>query len=566
MRRVLFATIVLIGPVTSSAQERSVSRGIPTEIAAAVSSVYNASDTRRERGPFDLKRDSAVEGSLAVRGGRATVAGRITGSLVVINADLVLLDGARISGNVYVVGGRIEGADPGNVSGDISAYAETLRYRMRGDELVVEESDEMLSEEQREERRREDRFWGREQRDNYTDLDFFTLAGIGAYNRVEGYPFLIGPRFRMRRDWGRLWLHARGVLRTAEPMEWDRGTTGHDARVEVRFGNGLGIGIGATAFDVVDAVQSWQLSDHETALAAAVLHRDYRDYYGKHGGRAFISGFVNDAATLRLGYGRERWASRDERDPWSLFRSSESWRENPRADEGHVNLITGSLVVDTRSNSYSPGAGWYLQADVERGDFDQELATGIAKREYTRGFIDARRYNRLAPGAQLNLRVVVGGWVDGDPLPLQRRLSVGGAGTLPGFDFGKSTGRGADRLQCSEGSTPQSQLPALCDRIALAQVEYRGDLSWHSHGDDDGWWPQQLHTPTWVVFADAGRGWRAKDDGVTTHPIQSFPDLKTFETDIGVGLDFGSASLSIAKSLSDRTEPANVVVRLSRRF
>ena len=563
MRRVLFATMMLVAPALASAQERTArGGGIPSEIATRVATIFNAPDTRRERGSVEVPRDSVINGSLAVRNGPVTIAGTVRGSVVVVNGDLNLREGARIEGDVYVVGGRIDGGSAAAINGDRSAYAETLRYRMSGDELVVDEPEDAV-----EERRREDRFWGREQRDNYTDLDFFTLAGLGAYNRVEGYPFLVGPRFRMRRDWGRVWLHARGVVRTAEPMEWDRGTTGHDARAEVRFGNGLGVGIGAMAFDVVDPVQSWHLSDHETALAAAVLHRDYRDYYGKHGGRAFVSGFFNDVATLRLGYGRERWASRNERDPWSLFRTGEDWRENPLVDEGHVRLLTSSLVIDTRSSTYSPGAGWYVQADVERGDFDQVVATGIAPREYTRGFVDARRYNRLGPGAQFNIRMVVGGWMTGDALPLQRRLSVGGAGTLPGFDFGKNTGRGTDRLQCSEGSTAQSQLPALCDRVALLQVEYRGDLSWHGRGDSDRtWWPQELHTPTWVVFADAGRGWRARDDGVTTHPIQSFPDFKTFETDVGDGLDFGAASVSVAKSLSDRAEPANFVVRLSRRF
>jgi hypothetical protein len=122
-------------------------------------------------------------------------------------------------------------------------------------------------------------------------------------------------------------------------------------------------------------------------------------------------------------------------------------------------------------------------------------------------------------------------------------------------------------LQCSEGSVSQGNLQALCDRIALFQVEYRGDLSWHSRDDGNhSWWPTELHTPTWVLFADAGRGWRARDDGVTTHPIQSFPDFKTFETDAGFGLDFGAAAFFVAKSVSDRKEPANFIVRLSRRF
>jgi outer membrane protein assembly factor BamA len=352
-------------------------------------------------------------------------------------------------------------------------------------------------------------------------------------------------------------------------MEWDRGTIGHDVRADVRFGNGLGIGFGGQAYDRIAPVQDWHLTDHETALAAAVLHRDYRDYYGQHGGRAYVAAFFNDAASLRAGIGRERWESRGARDPWSLFRGGESWRMNPAMDEGHVRLLTGELRVDTRNNRESPGAGWFLRADIERGEFEDRASSLIQTETYTRGFVDARRYTRLGPSAQFNIRAVFGGWMSGDPLPLQRRLSVGGAGTLPGFDFGESTGRGPDRLYCSEGGGQRFNLPALCDRVALLQVEYRGDLSWHSHsgdGDDDRWWPQQLHTPTWVVFADAGRGWRARDDGTTTHAIQSFPGLKTFETDVGVGLDFGSASIAVAKSLSDRDEPANFVLRLSRRF
>jgi hypothetical protein len=58
--------------------------------------------------------------------------------------------------------------------------------------------------------------------------------------------------------------------------------------------------------------------------------------------------------------------------------------------------------------------------------------------QYTRGLFDFRRYNRLGPDAQLNMRVVLGGWLGGDPLPLERRLSVDGPGALPGFDFQRS--------------------------------------------------------------------------------------------------------------------------------
>jgi hypothetical protein len=566
MGRIAFAVTLLLAPALVSAQERATG-GIPSEVANAIAFLYNAPATHRVRGNVDIRSDSAVPGTLAVRGGDVIIGGHVAGSLVVINGDVTFRAGARVDERVYVVGGRVEGREHATIGGDLTAYVETLRYSFEGDELIVDDAAT-----DRARRTREDRFWGRQQtRNDYTSFDFFTVAGANAYNRVEGYPILVGPRMRMRRDWGTLSVQARGIIRTAEPLEWDRGSTGHDARAELRLGNAVGFGFGGAAFDRVDAIQSWHLSDHETALAAVGLHRDYRDYYGRHGGRATVSLYLNDNASLTAGYGRERWESRDERDPWSLFRSSDRWRSNPGVDEGHVELLTGSLTLDSRNQSYSPGAGWFVQADVEQGKFGADfIAAGALSSQgtYTRGFLDVRRYNRLAPGAQFNVRMVLGGWMNGDALPLQRRLSVGGPGTLPGFDFAKSPGRGADHLQCSEGGGPAGNLPARCDRIALFQVEYRGDLSWHRRNDDvhGSWLSDVLHAPTWLVFANAGRGWRARDDGVTTYPIQSFPAFNTFKTDIGMGLDFGSASVSVAKSLSDRHEPANVILRLSRRF
>lgn len=314
------------------------------------------------------------------------------------------------------------------------------------------------------------------------------------------------------------------------------------------------------------------MPDKEAGLAAVTIHRDFRDYYSRHGGRGFIKGFFDEHSGLTLGYGEEIWESRESRHPWSLFRDDETWRANPGVDEGHAKLLTAALDVDERNGSYSPGAGWFVHADVERGRLEplfalDTLGVATTTRTYTRGFVDIRRYNRVAPRAQVNFRVVVGGWLDGDELPLERRLSVSGPATLPGFDFRTSPAGTEDRLQCSESGGPTFGSPALCDRIALFQAEYRGDLSWRTRDGARGkWWADELHSPTWSVFFDAGRGWRAKDDGVTTYAIQSFPQLNTFKSDVGIGLDLGGISLSLAKSVSDRREPLNFVVRLNRRF
>ena len=185
---------------------------------------------------------------------------------------------------------------------------------------------------------------------------------------------------------------------------------------------------------------------------------------------------------------------------------------------------------------------------------------------YTRGFIDARSYNRLSPVGQISFRIVAGGWVSGDELPLQRRLSVEGPSLLPGYDFRDANGT-FDTGTCSVGA-PLGR-PAECDRIAVAQVEYRGNLhidlgDWR---EDAGRFVGAHSDGSWVMFADAGRGWMVgQPSGNTTYPKAVLPPTSTFRTDLGLGFDFGGLGVYAAKAVSAPTEPVNFFLRLHRRF
>ena len=125
-------------------------------------------------------------------------------------------------------------------------------------------------------------------------------------------------------------------------------------------------------------------------------------------------------------------------------------------------------------------------------------------------------------------------------------------------------------------------MPAQCDRIALAQVEYRGDLTFRAFGssDDDGdepprrWRRYGLHADGhWLLFADAGRGWLVRDGLANAsapadlaYGRSTLPPLSTFRTDVGIGLDFDPLGVYVAKSVTDAKEPANFFVRVRRRF
>lgn len=563
MSRVLTVLACLAAAVLPlQAQQRE---GRASSVMWGAVGVYNTAGTMRVSGALDVAADREISGDVGVLNGPVTVSGRITGTLAAINADVRLLTGARIGGDLIVVGGTVTREDGVTIAGEVRTQAELLIYTIEDDRIVPEE------------RRFEWRpRWsgpGFEDRgDSYTDL-FFVAAR--SYNRVEGLSASIGPRLRRPTNWGRVQMEAFLVARSAGPVRWDRGTIGHDIRADLRLGVRNGLVLGGRAFDVVDAVESWQLRDREAGLATFILHRDMRDWYGRHGGELSLGGRLGEEVSLSVAAGSERWHSVEARRPFTIFRDNERWRVNPNIDPGKVDLASVRLRVDTRERLRSAWlGGWYLQADLERGDGtiarDLGPLPGIPVEEdvqYTRGFVDARRYTRLSPGTQLNARVVMGGWLSGDRLPLQRRLSVGGPGTLEGYDFRRSW-YDTDVFTCG-GIAEREGRPTLCDRVALAQLELRQDFDVHVFRDDreDDWWRLGLNTRgAWVLFADIGRGWTVPDGAPGIRQASGIPPLSSFRTSIGAGLDFGEIGIYLAKATSTGREPVNVIVRLGRRF
>jgi len=544
-------------------------RLLPAEVEREVTEAFNSPTTVRATGAYEIGPDSVVTGDVAVLNGPLTIAGRVNGRVIAINSDVILKPGARVEGQILVVGGDVAGKDDAFIGGDVRTYRQPLTYRREGDRLIASGSSE-----------EDARWWRRRQRwrsRSYTDL---RLVSARTYNRVEGLPVFIGPSFGHRFGDGRLSIDAFGVFRTSENLEWKPDNIGHSVQAELSFGNEPALAIGGRLFDVVDAAEDWQLSDAEVGLASFFLHRDYRDYFNRHGGSGYVRLTMAPGIDLTASLSDERWSARGTLDPFTLFRNSQLWRENPLMDEGRFHIANGTLHIDTRTSEDDPRSGWYATADFERGTGRTTLfgATSPGVRTpdvggnttYNRGFLDLRRYNQLSPEGQITFRVVTGGWLGGDELPLQRRFSVGGPGALAGYPF-RRTGTGDDVRQCSTGGEVPLGVPAQCERMLLVQAEYRGDLWLSLFGDfdlDDSWrqggW---RHRAQWVVFTDAGRGWLVGPRvGETQYPKNRLPSLGTFKTDVGIGFDAGLIGFYLAKSVSDAKEPPNFFVRVGRRF
>lgn len=565
----LMATTALPAQVPDTARADKRDGVLPAEIAREIAALYNAPAALRATGPATIGVGQTVEGDVAILNGPLTIDGEVRGRVVVVNGNLLFGRGAHVSGDVIVVGGTMVGEERAQISGAVRWYPEMLRYHRDGERIVPDrdraEVPEIFD-------------WRLSPGDDDQWRSRILIMSGGTYNRVEGLPVLIGPSLRFQSDYTRMSLDVLGIMRSAQGFRWDGENLGHDVHARVRIGDTRGLSIGGRLMDVVRPVEAWELRDSEVGLASFLVRRDYRDYYNAHGASASLTLHATEATWVELEYSAERWRSRDARDPFSLFRRNTEWRANPEMDAGRYRIASMRFHVDSRNERTHPRTGWLIDAEVERGSSGAtRLGAGhdaasvweelpedrIVSTSYTRGFLDLRRYNRVSPRGQLNVRAVVGGWLGGDDLPLQRRLSLGGAGSLPGYNFRRPVGD--DVLTCG-GATLEGS-PALCERVLLGQVEYRGDLHFRWRGDRD--WGVDVDWPAaWVLFLDTGRGWLIEsnnDDGVR-YGSGNLPPLRTFRVDIGGGLDLGWIGLFVAKSVTDAEQPANFFIRLRHRF
>jgi hypothetical protein len=577
-RRSIVLAIALALPVAATGQERdttpaSVGSLTPSVVREAVSR-FNEATALRVTTPTSIDSGRVIDGHVAALEAPLRIGGTVHGDVIAINSSVVLLPGAHVDGGILVVGGTISSSEAAYVGGEIRAYQWRLHYHMDGTLLVADDATEAIP-----------FSWSRLRRRGSHD-NGIRVRSFSTYNRVEGLPIYAGAVITRRGMQGRsVKAEFYGILRSADKFDWTSENVGHRATLELRGRGAYQPVLGGNLHDVVDAIEPWQLTNSESGLASFFLHRDYRDWFTRHGGSVYAGVAGPRGASLLLTLSDERWASNRTRDPFTLFRNSEAWRPNPTIDDGRFHTARVNLNVDTRNDPADPRVGWLLGVEVERGVGRIEtlgarslavavpfvgcaacatIPTTTRDTRYMRGMLDVRRFNRVSPETQLNGRLVMAGWLGGDDLPLERSVSVSSPGTLPGFDFRHSYA-GDDVLTCSEGGNAPGR-PAECERIVLAQLEYRSEL----RIDLLQQWLSLVRSgrPAAVLFGDAGRGWKvdARERSAITFGSGELPGFRTFKSDVGAGLDLGVLGLYVAKAVGVAHEPTNFFVRLKHRF
>jgi hypothetical protein len=249
----------------------------------------------------------------------------------------------------------------------------------------------------------------------------------------------------------------------------------------------------STTFD------DWKVSIQENDIATFAFASDLLDWWREKGYALAVEAETPDGRWGgALTYLDASQRAQRDRSPFALFGAN--YRENPPAVEGDLHSLSARVQVDTRDvqSPLLPSPGWWLRADAE-------LAGGVlgGELDFRRGAVELRRFSRFRQDVWWNTRAVWMGPLDGDSLPAQRHVMLGGPGSLRGF-------RGGSFVDSQGGQiSTEVRLPLpVGRRLALLF------LSWH-----------------WVAFADAGalgdyEEWHANvGSGISGVNLLSFVEL-----------------------------------------
>jgi hypothetical protein len=549
---------------------------LPREVADGVVAFFNDPSTIRLSGESRIPAGREITGDVAVFGGPLSVAGLISGDVVVVNGDVVIEAGGRIAGDLIIVGGELMGAGSrAAVSGGLAVYADRLRLTREGNEVayagVVPEQEEA------------------EISGNLGvgSLRFTVRAGK-TYNRTEGLPVLFGPVFETTGP-NPLSLEMLGLWRTDSGFNLDTDELGYQVRVDQMIGGTQEFSIGAELFDLVEPLETWGLTDLEASLATFLLHTDYRDYVSLRGWSAYLRYRPKDTGfTATLDYRDEDHQFRRVGSPWAFSGNDDPWRPQPLVNEGSNQTLGLRLELDTRNDRRHPSGGWLLDGHIRFGvagtwvypgyrdpytdDPDQDGVEQIPSQSiepsFSTGFLDVRKYNRVTPSVTLNLRGLLGGTLDGEPLPAQYQHALGGEGSVPGYSLFYGDCKARDTVLGKPIPGEDLPDPAFhqygCDRIAMFQVEVRQTFFTNLGvgSSSTGWLPVIDLTPGWAVFMNGGRGWASSDLSPAGYERA---DTETL-LDAGLGVFLGSVGVYWAAPLTGDHGGSNFFVRLSHRF
>jgi hypothetical protein len=278
--------------------------------------------------------------------------------------------------------------------------------------------------------------------------------------------------------------------------------------------------VGVEAHIMTDTKDAWKLGVVENTLFAALAGIDARDYFQRRGFSLTLQQFLEPRSSVSAEYRRDNYRNSRREAGWSLFGPEQPFHEVPPVREGAFSSAVISVATD-----YMTLRDWR----APQFGFAAQLELGLGEETFRQLVVDARLKSVLVSQfAWLGLHLRLGS--ASNDAPPQKRFTIGGFGTLPGYPQNAYEGDRMMLLQTELLVAPHKSLRNL--RIILS--------------NDFG-----------AVASVPGEGLLS---GIPTDPAH-------YLHSVGIYLGTPAARFRIGAAWrTDRSGPPTFVVRLAQRF
>ncbi len=361
---------------------------------------------------ISIPSDQFVRGSVIAFWGDITIEGEINEDVVAVFGNITISNKAVIRGHVAAIGGKVKVTKEATVYGNVMSSGQNNNYAFSKNRKGI-----MLG--------------------KYIS-NIYRLF----YNRVDG----IAPYFGFR-------FFENDTLIPEFTLYGGYGFASEQPRCFFGVEHSLSIPneliFGGSIYKKLVSDDDWIISETNNTIYALTATEDYKNYYDAQGGNIYAGYYPLRNLFFKIGLNIEKhkWLSAHP-ELWSLTGSSKEFHSNYSNLEGYedsVRSINGKksetfkfFRAELNFKPPKEGNNWnssYWAASMNLEWFPEGMNDGL---EYNRLLIKGKRQQKLSKKFVMRSELTFGS--ASNRIPDYRKFSIGGMGTLPGYQRKEFTG------------------------------------------------------------------------------------------------------------------------------
>ena len=229
---------------------------------------------------------------------------------------------------------------------------------------------------------------------------------------------------------------------------------GYSVGIERPFFAGALLQIGGSIHDLTASDDKWRLGDLEQALVALTFRNTFRDYYRRKGYQLHAALRPFNQHEFLFAWRDDSHAALGNETNFGFFRDDHRFRDNAPAESGDIRAAVGAYTFDSRGLDNQPPERYrrhlldnlfteWTEADQGiRFEWRSEFAPAALSHDFdfSRHIASLRGWWQPTSRRTVSGRVMAG--LSNGVLPTERLLTLGGIGTVRGYQFKEAAGDG----------------------------------------------------------------------------------------------------------------------------